>query len=120
MPQSDNAIRLLEAGIRAEELRQKTIASNVANLETAGYRRVDVKFEQSLAKALKSPGGLDCGAPEPEVFQPNDTPLKPNGNNVNMEAEIGDLVKNSLRYTTYVRLLRKKFSQIESAISERT
>ena len=120
MAQSDNAISLLEAGIRAEALRQKTIASNVANLETPGYRRVDVKFEQSLAKALKSPGELDLDAIEPEVWQPNNTPTKANGNNVNMEAEIGDLVQNSLRYTTYVRLLRKKFSQIEAAISERT
>ena len=120
MAQPGNAISLLEAGIRAEELRQKTIASNVANIETPGYRRVDVRFEQSLAKALKSPGGLDCDEVKPEIYQPNDTPLKANGNNVNMEAEIGNLVQNSLRYTTYVRLLRRKFSQIESAMSERT
>lgn len=120
MPQSGSAIRLLEAGIRAEELRQRAIASNIANIETPGYRRVDVRFEQSLAKALSSPGEFDADALEPEVYQPNDTPLRFNGNNVNMEAEIGNLVKNSLRYTTYIRLLRKKFSQIESAISERT
>jgi flagellar basal-body rod protein FlgB len=120
MPQAGNAISLLEAGIRAEELRQRAIAGNIANIETPGYRRVDVRFEQSLAEALSSSGRIDRDALEPEVFQPDDTPLKANGNNVNLEAEIGDLVKNSLRYTTYVRLLRKKFSQMESAISDRT
>jgi flagellar basal-body rod protein FlgB len=120
MPQSGNAISLLEAGIRAEELRQKAIASNMANIETPGYRRVDVRFEQSLANALSSSGRIDSDALEPELYQTDDTPIRANGNNVNMEAEIGDLVKNSLRYTTYVRLLRKKYSQMESAISERT
>jgi flagellar basal-body rod protein FlgB len=120
MPQSGSMINLLEAGIRAEELRQRAIASNMANVETPGYHRLDVRFEQSLAKALKSPGRIDLEEIEPEVYQPNDPSLKANGNNVNMEAEVGDLVKNSLRYTTYVRLLRKKFMQIETAISERT
>jgi len=120
MPQSGSAISLLEAGIRAEELRQRAIASNMANIETPGYHRVDVRFEQSLAKALSSPGEIDADALEAEIYQPDDTPLRSNGNNVNMEAEIGNLVNNSLRYTTYIRLLRKKFSQIESAISDRT
>jgi flagellar basal-body rod protein FlgB len=118
--QSANMISLLEAGIRAEELRQRTIASNIANIETPGYRRVDVRFEQSLAKALSSARRLDDDALEPEVYQPNDAPLKANGNNVSMEAEIGNLVNNSLRYSTYIRVLRKKFAQIEGAISERT
>ncbi len=120
MPESGNIISLLEAGIRAEELRQRTIASNIANAETPGYHRLDVRFEQSLAKALNSPSGIDVDELEPEVYQPNDPAFKSNGNNVTMEAEIGDLVKNSLRYTTYIRLLRKKFSQIEATISERT
>jgi flagellar basal-body rod protein FlgB len=112
-------ISLLEAGIRAEELRQKTIASNIANSETPGYRRADVTFEQNLAKALKSRGDIDLDEVEPEVFYPNNTLVKANGNNVTMEAEVGDLVKNAIRYSTYARILRKKFSQIETAISER-
>ncbi|OHB62438.1 MAG: flagellar basal-body rod protein FlgB [Planctomycetes bacterium RBG_13_60_9] len=111
-----STIDLLQAGIRAEELRQKTIASNIANVETPGYRRVDVKFERLLAKALDCPGRIDLDRFEPELYRPNDPALKSNGNNVSMEAEIGDLVRTSLRHTTYVRLLHKKFSQIQAAI----
>lgn len=116
MPES-LVVNLLEAGIKAEELRQKTIASNIANAETPAYRRVDVRFEQRLARALRSADAIDLDEVEPEIFHPTDTLVKPNGNNVMMEAEVGDLVKNSLRYSTYLRLLRKKFSQIETAIS---
>ncbi len=119
MAQSVDIVTLLEAGIRAEGLRQNTIASNIANLETPGYRRLDVKFEDLLAKALASSGPMDLDRIEPEIYKPGNTPIKANGNDVNMEAEVGEMVKNSLRQTAYMRLLRKKFSQIETAVNIR-
>ena len=117
MAQSGNMVALLEAGMRAEKLRQQTIASNIANIETPGYRRLDVKFDKLLAKALKSPDSPNLDEIEPEIYQPLDTTVRSNGNDVHMEAEVGNLVKNSLRYTTYVRLMQKRFRQIEGAIS---
>ena len=117
MPQPVDIVGLLESGIKAEELRQRTIASNIANLETPGYRRLDVRFEELLAKAMKSQQTTDPGDVEPEIFQPETTPVKSNGNNVNMEMEIGEMLKNSFRQTAFVRLLRKKFTQMEAAVS---
>ena len=116
MSNSVDVIRLLEAGIKAEGLRQNTIASNIANIETPGYKRLDVKFEDLLAKAMRSPDDMDAKAIEPEIFQPQNTPLRANGNDVNLEAEIGEMLKNSLRHTAYVRLLRRKLSQMETAM----
>ncbi len=114
-----DVVSLLEAGIKAEGLRQNTIASNVANIETPGYRRLDVKFEELLAKALASSDPSHLDTLEPEIFTPGNTPVKANGNDVNLEAEVGELVKNSLRQAAYTRLLRKKFSQIETAVNIR-
>ena len=108
---------LLEAGIRVENLRQKAIANNIANLETPGYRRVDVKFEELLAKALDSSGTVDLDEVEPQIYQPKETPVKSNGNDVSLESEVGQMVKNALRHKAYVRLLGKKYSQIELAIA---
>ncbi len=112
-------VGLLDAGIKAEEARQRTIASNIANIETPGYRRLDVRFEDLLAKALKSARAAEAGHVEPEIFQAQSTPIRPNGNDVTMEMEIGAMLKNSARETAFVRLLRKKFSQIENAITIR-
>ncbi len=117
MSQPANMVALLDAGMRAESLRQKVIASNLANIETPGYRRLDVKFEQLLAKALKSSDATHIDEVEPEVYQPMNTAVRSNGNDVNMEAEVGNLVKNSLRYTAYVRIMQKRFTQVEKAIS---
>jgi len=108
---------LLTAGIEAESLRQKAIANNVANLETPGYRRIDVKFEELLAKALDSSSeSNDITEIKPEIYQPKQTPVKANGNDVNFETEVGEMVKNTLRHKAYIRLLGKKFKQIEMAM----
>ena len=92
-----NIVDFLEAGIRAESLRQKAIANNVANLQTPGYRRVDVK-------AI------------PELYQPKQTPVKANGNDVSLEAEVGEMVKNTLRHKLFIRLLQRKYTAMQAAI----
>ncbi len=119
MSQPVDIVALLEAGIKAEGLRQQTIASNMANLETPGYRRLDVRFEELLAKAMDSSESVDVRDIELEIYRPGNTPVKSNGNDVNLEAEVGEMIKNSLRHTAYVRLLRKKLAQIETALSVR-
>ena len=116
MRQSNDIVGLLEAGIKAEGLRQKTIASNMANIETPRYRRIDVKFDELLAKALGSSGKVDLDKLEPEIYEPRNTSVGDDGNDVSLEAEVGNLLKNSLRHTAYVRLMQKRFTQIEAAI----
>ena len=108
---------LLEAGIKAEGLRQKAIANNIANLNTPGYRRVDVKFEEQLIKAMNSNGEVDPDKIKPVFYQPKKTPVKSNGNDVNLETEVGEMVKNSLRHKAFIRLLSKKYKQMEAAMS---
>jgi flagellar basal-body rod protein FlgB len=120
MPKTNNIVDLLEAGLRAEGLRQQAIASNVANLKTPGYRRIDVRFEELLAKALDSADAVDLTEIEPQIHEPRATPVNSNGNDVSLEAEVGEMVKNSLRHTTYVRLLNKRLAQIELAMNTGT
>jgi flagellar basal-body rod protein FlgB len=119
MSETNSVVDLLEAGIRAEDLRQKAIANNIANLETPGYRRIDVKFGELLAKALDSPGTIDLSEIEPQIHQPKQTPVNSNGNDVDFETEVGQMVKNALRHKAYIRLLNKKYSQMELAMGIR-
>ena len=116
MSKTANIVDFLEAGLAAESLRQKAIANNVANLETPGYRSINVKFKELLAKALDSPGPVDLSEIEALIYQPKQTPVKSNGNDVSFEAEVGKMVKNSLLHTTYIRLINKKYRQMELAI----
>ena len=117
MDKVSNTASLLAAAIKAEALRQKTIADNIANLETPGYRRGDVRFEELLAKAMDSQGNVDVSKVEPNVYQPRNTPVKANGNDVNLETEVGEMIKNSLRHKTLVRLLHKKVRGLDAIIN---
>lgn len=112
-----NIIDFLQAGIKAESLRQQTITNNVANLHTPGYRRLDVKFEELLAAALDSRGSANLDDIRPEIYQPLNTPVQANGNDVNLETEVGEMVKNTLRHKLFVRLLVRKYQAMEAAIN---
>lgn len=110
-----NIVGYLEAGIRAEGLRQKAIASNVANSQTPGYRRIDVRFADLVADAMQR-ADSDPDEIEGEMFKPMTTPVDSHGNDVNLDAEIGEMVKNTLTQKTYMRLLARKYRQVETAI----
>jgi flagellar basal-body rod protein FlgB len=114
-------IDLLETGLKAETLRQKAISNNVANLQTPGYRRMGVKFENLLAKAMDTGdvSKINLDEIKAELYQPKNTAVKLNGNDVNLENEVGDMVKNSIRYKAFIKLIAKKYAQIDEAINIR-
>jgi flagellar basal-body rod protein FlgB len=116
MSKINGTIDLLEAGIKAESLRQRTISNNIANIETPGYKTIDVKFEEVLAKAVDSPEGIEQEDIEPGIYKPENTPTKDNGNDVSFEVEVGKMVKNSLKHSAYVKLLNKTYQQMQLAI----
>ncbi len=120
MDKASSTFDLLAAALQAEGLRQKAIASNIANIETPGYRRVEVKFEELLAKAMdEGQGKVHVDQVEPEVHQPKETPIKANGNDVHLEIEVGNMVQNTLRHETLTRLLAKKVRGIDKIINTR-
>jgi len=116
MLKTDRIVQLLEAGLRGSSFRGKVIANNLANLETPGYKRKDVRFVELLTDALDSPRQVDLTQIAPEVFEPRTTPADSTGNDVNMDTEIGEMIKNSALYKTYLRLLNKTYKQMEAAI----
>jgi flagellar basal-body rod protein FlgB len=116
MSRANNIIDVIEAGIRAESLRQRSISNNIANLETPGYRRIDVKFEELLAKCMKSGDTIDLSKIVPQIYRPEQNPVKSDGNDVSYEDEVGRMIKNTIRHKAFIRLLDKKYKQIELAI----
>jgi flagellar basal-body rod protein FlgB len=109
-------MELLEAGVKAEGVRQKAIANNIANLNTPGYRRYDVKFQDILAKMIKAEGPIDQSKLEPSFFQPKTTVMDVAGNDVDMDSEVGEMIKNTSMHSAYTLLIKKKYEQMKAAI----
>ena len=105
----------LAAGLKAEAARQKAITNNIANINTPGYRRLDIQFEDVLTKAIQANEKLGPEDMEVEFYRPKTTAVKGNGNDVTLDGEVGQMVKNSLRHKTYMLLLKKKYRQLTDA-----
>ena len=107
---------LLTAGLRAESQRQQTIANNIANINTDGFRRSEINFEEVLASALDKNGSFDPATLKAEIYQPEDTLINEFGSDVGLDTEVGEMAKNSLRHRTYMLVLKKKYQQMDDAM----
>jgi len=66
-----------------------------------------IELQELLANAMDSQGNVDMSKVEPVVYEPRNTAVNANGNDVSLETEVGEMVKNSLRHKTFVLLLHK-------------
>jgi len=121
---------LLEKGLDAYALRQKSISDNIANVDTPGYKRSAVRFEEDLKAALDKTGlrgyrtdlqHFRVGNPriedvEPVPFHPDDNSLASGKNNVDIDHEMAELAKNQIRFEYASRLIQRGFTHIRSAI----
>ncbi len=119
---TDIASTVLSKTLDAASERQKAIANNIANVETPGYKRSYVSFESELKRVLarSSAHGIRSGLRDlnPVARLDSQSPAKPDGNNVNIDAEIADLAKTALKHKAATVLLQAKGSMLRAAISE--
>jgi flagellar basal-body rod protein FlgB len=117
----DKSAALLAKMLDVSSVKHKVIANNIANVNTPGYKKMDVSFADQLEKALNegSANTNKFAALQPKiVISKEDTSetVRNDGNNVDMDKEVSSLVKNTLSYNIYTQLLSKKFEGIKSAI----
>ncbi|WP_049789450.1 flagellar basal body rod protein FlgB [Granulicella tundricola] len=94
--------------------REQTIASNMANVDTPGYRTKDVNFKQAMMTASS---GADGSEFTPVVNKVNGLLERPDGNNVNLDRESLLLAQSQLQYSLGTQLVKGQFHQLLSAIN---
>lgn len=108
--------------------RQATAASNLANLDTPGYRTRDVSFDAALDEQLRTasplavtaashlPGVVDAAAAsEREV---DGLPIRRDGNNVQLDRELLHMTRASADFSAAQTALAAKFRLVRYAINE--
>jgi flagellar basal-body rod protein FlgB len=101
-------------------LRQEAIASNVANSETPGYRRLDVApaFEQQLKAQMASGGMASASSLQPQLAEdPSAHSTRPDGNNVEIEGELLAMNKNAVEYDYLTQVVSSNLKQLKVAIT---
>ena len=106
-------LTLLSNAMQAYTLRAQTTTSNLANLETPGYKRMSVKFEETLQETrslLNDDGALARVKPNVEVG--DDAPI--------LEDEMMDMADTQMRTQLASRALREHFDALRMGITGRS
>jgi len=121
--QTDN-YQLARKLLDASALRQEAIASNIANSETPGYRRLDIApdFAQQL-KASAANGDLGSTAASLRPTLAEDTnarTMRPDGNTVELERELLAMNRNAVEYDYLSEVVSNNLKQLKLAITGRS
>ena len=109
----DNALRYALNGLLT---RQQVTAGNVANVDTPGFKASDVNFEANLRRALSrtasagdlertdhlhlsASGRADAIGNPVEVVTNEETTMRNDGNNVDIDREMVKLAETTIQYS---------------------
>lgn len=116
-------------------LRQKVIANNIANVNTPGFKRSDVSFEDQLSEAISrerkpslattsskhisgSPNLADVARSAPRLIQDQSTSTRMDENNVDVDREMVGLAKNQMKFESFTRILNARYRSLRSVIND--
>lgn len=105
----------LHSALRGLAARQRTIADNVANVQTPGFQAGRVLFEESLAGAVRGGDRVDVARVAPST-QLSLEPTRLDGNNVNLDREVLANVDTNLRYQLTTQAVSERAALLRSAM----
>jgi len=121
---STPTIKSLQLTMDDAALRQQAISSNIANVNTPGYQRMDVSanfqraYTDAVTKLSQGESISDDDMPEATVQTAAvQGPARPDGNTVQIEQEMVNLAQNGARYEFGAQMLGVNFHQMKFAIT---
>ncbi len=115
----NKTMKMLSGMLDYRSARHKIIISNVANIDTEGFKPSELSFKQEFGKAnairmtTTDPGhiGRKEGAAAPVEVTTSEE-------NVKIDKEMADLAENQLMYNMTVDMLSRKFKGIKTVLME--
>jgi len=122
----------LKMGLDASWKRSEVISNNIANVDTPGYNRASVSFEEYYRDALEADAnGFEMKRtrdkhfasmstmrqPQIRVEVDDDTRMRMDENNVDIEKEMSDMATNTIYYYTLQSKVTSEFNQLRTAIT---
>ena len=120
-------IDAMQSALTFHRERHTVLAGNVANLDTPGFRPMDLdrRTEEptpGLAADTTSPGHIAAGTDGADnsvrVFDDGGQLQGPDGNAVSMERELAKIDANRTRYATTAELISRRFALLKYAAGD--
>jgi len=124
----DRTAEGLTAVVYYSGLRHKVIANNLANLDTPGYKGLDISFREQLESFMEMAGrkthnpsvSRSASLPPPTLkFAPDIYSSWPciDRNTVDTDQELSKMSQNTILHNACLQLLNNKYRILKSAIS---
>lgn len=102
--------------------RYKLVSTNLANIDTPGYRTRDLDFREELERASQESFAGENGLLRTTEFTPVARQVRglverPDGNNVSVERESLLLAESQMKFNLGIQLLKDQFHTISLAIN---
>lgn len=117
-------VNVLDKAADASWMRQEAISNNIANVNTPGYKRQDVAFEDSLQEAISNSryrstdeNVANLSKADLRIRSYTDSSgfsYRLDGNNVDIDTENAALARNQLKYNALVDSINHEFSMIKA------
>ena len=126
----NQTIDAMEAYMGRLSQRQQIVSSNLANIDTPGYKTKDISFHATMQELLsEEPSelnvtrlghtkGMAIAIPQVQAFEVQGLTLREDQNNVDLDRELLKLSETSFSYSLMSQMLRGKFRTISSSINE--
>jgi flagellar basal-body rod protein FlgB len=121
-------IPVLQEVVSFSQARNAVLAGNIANIDTPGYQARDLSVEDFQARLKQAIDERD----QPQVGSPGEMELAPKTlmaevaksaqilrhdmNNVDMESQVSEMVKNHMQHNLAITILEDQFHQLQTAI----
>lgn len=117
-----NYINVLEKACDASWTRNSVISNNIANVDTPGYKRKDVQFEEYLLSEIGYTDSLDDQVADADLdvltaqtyTDYANVSYRLDGNNVDIDTENAELAKNQIKYYTMLDSVTQEFSRLKT------
>jgi len=125
----DPALDIAKRALDGLAMRQELIGRNIANVDTPGYKAVDVDFEDALEHAQNHLSTLDVARTDAKHIDTSEsrTPFRvsfreggnarADGNTVEIEQELTQMTETGIRYQTVAQLISDKLILLKSIAS---
>ena len=108
----DSVSQSLEKYMDVLAARQRLVSSNIANVDTPGYRTKDLDFQTEFNNLLNGTSSA------PNSKDVTGLRIKNDGNNVNLDREARLLSENSIRFSAASNLMKGQIRMMKAAIHE--
>ena len=114
----DSTMRGLTQALTMHQKRHEVLASNLANVETPGFRAQDLDFATALKEAFEEkPAPFETlGETTPRQVEDTNAPARADGNTVDLDLQMAKLGMNGGRYVALARVLAMRIGLLRQAI----